>query len=1103
MHNYESLLQELDRFIRKYYLSQLLKGSLLFVGALLSIYLLLSMGEFTFYFPSWMRWVLVTGFSATALAALYFWIWKPLSGYMRLDTTLSYEQAAQIIGQHFSEVEDKLLNILQLRSEQTPSGSKELIEAGINQKINAISWVPFSNAVDLQENKRYLRYALPPVIVLLAVLLIAPNILSESNARLTQPAKTFNKPAPFDFIIPEKALQAVQFSDFDITVQVKGKTLPAEVEWLQGAQPMQMLKKDKNTFTFKVPNVQENFSFRLRGSGFLSEEYKVKVLKKPIVSSMKISLNYPAHTGRKAEVVQNTGDLVVPMGTTLKWDLKGTNAEKMMVRFDEKEVESIPSTGMRQFGFSKRILTDTRYKLYVSNSDIPTGDSVLFSISTIPDRHPSIVAEAIPDSLDAQYIYFLGNASDDYGLSRLEFHTRILNEKGQIRSTIKTNVSIKKAPIIDFTHQFNIRKLELAPGDRLEYFFEVWDNDGVSGPKSARSALFTYTRPTTDEFRQMENAGNAQIKESLGAASKEVKQLSKDIKQLRDKILTKKNLNWEDKKETEELLKKHDELSKELENIKDQYQENLKNQEEYKQVDPEILEKQELLSQMMDELLSQEMKDLMKELEDLLDKFMQNNAFERLDNMQMSNDQLNKELDKMLELFKRMELEQKASDIANQLEELAEKQENLEEKTNSGETAPEKGAKEQDELNKEFDKIAKEMKKLEELNQDQKNPLEMDGLKEKQESTKQDMQNAKDQLQQNQPKKAGQDQKKAKDKMQEMAQNLKSQMTEMKTAQHAEDINTIRRLLGNLLKLSTEQEDLFLAVKKTQAEDPKYTDLVRQQYKLRDDVVLIEDSLTALGKRVFQLQTFISDEVYKMKRDLKKSIELLEARQRGPGAASQQFVMTSANNLAVMLSEVMDQMQQQMNAMGGSCDKPKEGGKSSMPSPGDLKKLQEQLGQDLQKMGQQMKQGQGMPGMSKELAEMAQRQAAVREALRKMKEGMSQKEKKELGIDELMDKMDKNETDIVNRRITAETLKRQKEIETRMLELETAMREQDEKDERQGKTAQELPRNPPARIEEYLRKKQSAQDLYRALPPDLKPFYKNLVDKYFDNNIQR
>jgi hypothetical protein len=1098
MQTYESLIQQLDHFIRKYYLSQLLKGGLLFAGAIISIYLLLSLGEFTFYFPSWMRWILITGFGITALVSLFFWIWKPLSGYLKLGKTLSYEQAAQIIGKHFNEVEDKLLNILQLRSEQHVTGSPELVEASIQQKTAAISWVPFANAVDFNENRRYLRYALPPLVVLAALLIIAPQILTESNARLTQPAKEFKRPAPFEILVDLKKLKAVQFSDFEIEVKVRGKSLPASLEWIQGSQPVPMNKKDVNTFTFRVPNVQEDFSFRLRGSGYLSDPYQVTVLKKPVVSSMRIALLYPPHTGRKPEYLQNTGDVAVPQGTTLKWELKGTNADQMYVRFDEGELQNIPSTGQRQFGFQKRFMNDSKYKLYVSNKDLPLGDSVLFSITVTADRHPSISVEAIPDSLDKQYFYFLGNASDDYGLSRLELQTRVLNEKNQIKVTTRKPISIKRLPIIDFTHQLNMRDFELAPGDRLEYYFEVWDNDGVTGPKSTRSNIYTYTRPSKDEYRQMENATNTSIKESISAAGKEVRKLSGDIKQLRDKILTKKNLNWEDKKETEDLLKRHEQLTKELEKLKKDFDETRKNQEDYKKVDEEILEKQELLSKMMEDLLSQEMKDLMKELEDLLEKFMQNNAFERLDNMQMSNENLNKELDKMLELFKRMELEQKAGDIANQLEDLAQKQEELEQKTLDNSLSPDKAAQQQEELNKEFDKIQEEMKRLENLNQDQKNPLNLEESKEMEKSIDQSMEDAKQQLQQNQPQKAGQQQKNAKDQMQKMAQNLKSQMTEMQMAQSAEDINTIRRLLDNLLKLSKEQEDVLLAVRKTQPEDPKYVKLVQQQYKLRDDALLIEDSLTALGKRVFQLQGFISDEIYKMKRELKKAITLLENRQKPQGLAAQQFVMTSANNLALMLSEVMDQMQLQMMSMGsGTCNNPKQG-KSKMPSPGDLKKLQEQLGQDLQKMGKQMQQGQGGSMLSKQLAEMAERQAAIREALKKLKDQMSQQQKKELGVDELIDKMDKNETDIVNRRITAETLKRQKEIETRMLELENALREQGEDDKRQSKTADELPRNPPARIEEYLRRKQSARDLYRTLPPELKPFYKNLVDKYFE-----
>ena len=78
-------------------------------------------------------------------------------------------------------------------------------------------------------------------------------------------------------------------------------------------------------------------------------------------------------------------------------------------------------------------------------------------------------------------------------------------------------------------------------------------------------------------------------------------------------------------------------------------------------------------------------------------------------------------------------------------------------------------------------------------------------------------------------------------------------------------------------------------------------------------------------------------------------------------------------------------------------------------------------------------------------------------------------------------------------------LKRQQEIMTKMLEFDDAKRQQDQKDERQSESGKEIPRKIPPAIEEYLKNKKSEIELYKAAPPALKPFYKNLVEKYFQN----
>jgi hypothetical protein len=330
--------------------------------------------------------------------------------------------------------------------------------------------------------------------------------------------------------------------------------------------------------------------------------------------------------------------------------------------------------------------------------------------------------------------------------------------------------------------------------------------------------------------------------------------------------------------------------------------------------------------------------------------------------------------------------------------------------------------------------------------------------------------------------------------MKKMAQKMKTDLDKMQMDQNAEDIQMIRQLLENLVKLSFDQEQLMNDLKKTETESPKYVQIMQKQYDLRDDAKLIEDSLQTLGKRQFQLQTFISDEMYKLNREMKKSLNNLEARSKPVTLVAQQMVMTSTNNLALMLSESLDNLQQQQKQMkpgSGQCNKP--GGEGSKPS---MSEQQKKLGEQLGKMKENMQQGKDPKQMGKDFADAVQKQAAIREALRKMKEKMSQQDKETGDVDDMMKKMDDVEKELTTKKLSQETLKRHKEIETRLLEFEKAQREQDQDEKRQSKTASETQRKLPPNLEEYLQKRKSALELYQTVPPDLKPFYKNLVEKY-------
>jgi hypothetical protein len=223
--NYQLLLEKLDQFIRKFYINKLIRGALYSVGLILILFLAISILEYYYYFSTDVRKLMFFSFISLSILALSWWVVIPLLKYFRLGKVISHEQAAQIIGDHFSNVKDKLLNILQLKHQSDQSSNRELILASVDQKSEEIKVIPFRNAIDLSKNRKYLKYALPPVLLLLLILFVNANLITDSTTRLINNDKDFEKPAPFSFILEEDEPSVVQFNDYPLLVKIEGAQL--------------------------------------------------------------------------------------------------------------------------------------------------------------------------------------------------------------------------------------------------------------------------------------------------------------------------------------------------------------------------------------------------------------------------------------------------------------------------------------------------------------------------------------------------------------------------------------------------------------------------------------------------------------------------------------------------------------------------------------------------------------------------------------------------------------------------------------------------------------------------------------------------------------
>lgn len=1157
------LIQKLDEFIRRYYKNQLLKGSIYAGGILISAFLTVVLLEYFGEFNSTIRAILFFGFLLATLTVLVKYIAVPLLKLNKIGDIISYNQAADIIGNHFNNVQDKLLNVLQLQNNQGLSGSNDLLLAGINQKIDELRPVPFAAAIDLKENQKYLKYLLPLFLFTALIIFIWPQIISKGATRLVNYQTYYEKEMPFQFNILNKNLEALQTQDYKLEIKVTGNQVPDEVFIVYDGIEYKLEKEGKANFFYTFSNIQASARFQLSAAGFLSKNYTLNVLPKPSLLQFNLQLVYPAYLNKPNENIANTGDIQIPQGTKVNWTFNTKNTNELTLHFTDSNAVG-KQTSENQFTFSRKFMRSNNYTIHTLSSRVPYPiDSVNYSVQVLPDQFPVIDVNEKADSLNPKNVYFSGQIKDDYGFSRLSFHfkkfTTDSNNKAIETSGVYPIQLLRTGISQPYFYFFDASQYRLQPGDKVEYYFEVFDNDGVNGPKSSKTQLMVFKAPTKDEINQSTEKNNSEIKKDLEESINKTKQLQKDLNELSKKINDKKQLGYEEKKKIEDLIKKQNELQNKINEIKQENELNNKQQSEFSQTDESIMEKQKQLEQLFENVMTPEMKKLFDELNKMLDKLDKNQVQEKLDELKLTNKDIEKELDRNLEAFKQLELQQKMQNAIDKLDELQKKEEELNketegkkpdekpaDKTNTDKNNSEKNKdnakdkksdakeldKKQQDIKKEFENLKKDLKELEQKNKELEEPNSMPKTEQKQEEISKEMQKSSEQLSQNNKKAASKSQKSASEKMEQMKEEMEQAMADQEGDQQEENAQALRQILENLLNLSFAQEELIKALPNTRIDNPKFVEIPKQQNKLKDDSKIIEDSLLALSKRAPQISATLNREISAINTNMDKTVKTLADRNVGESTMRMQTTMTSVNNLALLLNESLEQSQQQMKQQqqskskkSGKCKNPGSGsGKnpSSSPNPGNMRKLQEQLNKQLQDMKDALEKGQkpgekpgdkkgekpgkgmqggstgmGQMGTSEQFAKMAAQQEALRRQMEALMSKLKNKGKNPGG--DIASMMEETEKELVNKQLSNETMRRQQQILSRLLESEKAEQEREQDEQRKSNEAKTQNLSNPGQFLEYKRLKEKEMELLNTVPPSLTPYYKEKVNNYFNS----
>ncbi|WP_263787137.1 DUF4175 family protein [Salinibacter grassmerensis] len=406
-------------------------------------------------------------------------------------------------------------------------------------------------------------------------------------------------------------------------------------------------------------------------------------------------------------------------------------------------------------------------------------------------------------------------------------------------------------------------------------------------------------------------------------------------------------------------------------------------------------------------------------------------------------------------------------------------------------------AREQEELANEMEKLMEEMKSAEQDMEGVPSAPKKDLQQMRKQMQKQDMsgqmrQNSK-QLRKNQLQKARQQQRRLQKRLQSMQSQMSQMQQQMKGQQRQMNMTGLRSTLENTLRLSTDQEALRTTLEELEGGGSAVRRFAAQQKGLQDGLNHVADSLQSIANRLPRMSKAVQEKTGNALRAMGDATAALDAREGGKATGYQKTSMMHLNELARLLSDLLDQMKQQSS--GGS-------GKMSMQQA--MQQLQQASGQQ-QKLNQQIQkflskaQGNRLSkDMQARRKQLAKQQRQIKQQLDEMNIEEEAKQKLMGDLQKIADEMEQSADDLQGGRHSRDLINRQQQILSRLLNAQQSLRTQGKKQQRRGRQADDVDRQPPGDRPDSEDTDTLRRDLIRALEMGYDSDYEALIKKYFE-----
>lgn len=906
---FKDLQFKIEKYIKKFYLGLLIKGVILFLCIGVFYALFWGFIEYLFWLPKYARFLIFSSILFVEGYLFLQFVISPILKYTRIKKGMGYEQAAELIGAYFPEVEDKLLNAVQLQRQ----GDAELILENIKQKTAEFNSISFERAIKIRNSFKYLTYVLAPLLILVPFYLFGEQKpLKASFSRVINFQGNYTPPPPFVINIENDSLTAVQGESFALKVKATGRTIPDDLYIKYDNKQHRFKNIENSVFEYVFTDVAQDISFQIFSDRTSIKQNLLKALPAPKVKDAAIVLDYPKYTNLESNTITSLSNVSVPEGTKIIWNILANNTDSVAISFGIKKDYFVNRSN--KFYYSKQFFNNAKYEVSTTNQYLKEYETVNLSVKVLKDGPPGIDVESERANELDQELFFFGYLDDDYGVSELQ----VVYYPIGLQKQTKTVSAIPFDPkSLTFSYRFP-GSTALVEDTTYEIYFEVFDGYPFSEPNSSRSQVFTYRSKTKSEIESQQVKEQYESLLNIEQSQSNSKDIEKELEHILKKQRQQNTLEFNDRRMLKEIIEKQAEQDQLIREFNQRTAQLLK-KTDIRPIPPaqkELFERVRELNKKIDD--DQKALD---ELKSLADKINKEDFVKKLNSIVNQRRLKQRSVQQMLELTKRYYIKQKIQQIKNRLQGLSSEQQEAHD-TSELHEAREK----QNEINRKFNDLSNEMESMLETNSSLSKPMELPDFSDNSESIKKDLEQAIKALSktnnnnENSSSEAKVPQRKAYQKMQNMADQISQGLSIGSGKFIQEDIEMLRQILDNLILFSFEQESLIKSFSTNQHTSIKRSTNLVKQKTLRTHFEHIDDSLFVISLRQPSISQDINTDIQDVFINIDRTLDLYSDSNFSQAISAQRYALTASNNLADLLSDILGSMEMQLSQGQGEGD---------------------------------------------------------------------------------------------------------------------------------------------------------------------------------------